>query len=47
MTPEEERAEIIRNAEEAYRQGFITLADLFMIRKVTILEITYIESENK
>ena len=39
MTPEQERAEIIANAEEACRQGIITLADLLWLRRVTAAEV--------
>lgn len=35
MTAQQERAQIIHNAEAAYRKGQITAADLLMIRIVT------------
>ena len=37
---EQERAEIIHNAEEACRQGIITLDDLLWLRRVTAADVT-------
>ena len=40
MTPEQERAEIIANAEQKCREGEITLDDLLWLRRVTAANVT-------
>lgn len=43
MTPKQERDQIIRNAEAAYRKGEISMADLLWLRIITakyLLKVT-------
>ena len=43
MTPKQERAEQIKNAEAAYKRGEITAAELLWYRIITAKAITVID----
>lgn len=46
MTPEQERTEIITNAEAAYRRGEISAFDLLWLRIVTAKYLLFTETRN-